>query len=91
MREGALTQDVTVSGLQLQSCSGVGCARRCHGNILYERKFTWVIWACWNALLLVYLTALLILLLFPLCLRVFGHTVDYLKNQVFITQRGIAS
>lgn len=50
-----------------------------------------VIWACWNALLLVYLTALLILLLFPLCLRVFGHTVDYLKNQVFITQRGIAS
>lgn len=42
-----------------------------------------VIWTYSNVLLLVYLTTFLILF-FPLCLGVLGHTDEFLKKQVFI-------
>lgn len=55
-------------------------AMRALSGRLYKRKFTWG-HNGHTVLLPVDLTALLILL-FPLCLRVFGHTAECLKRQM---------
>lgn len=51
----------------------------------YERKFSWAHMDVQEHIAVFTLTFLL--LLFPLCLRISGRTVEYLRKQVFIAQR----